>query len=70
MYGEKSNAYRIFMGKLEGKRAVGRSRRMLENNVKMDLNEIGWPCMDWIDLAHDRDQWVVLVNTVMNFRIP
>jgi hypothetical protein len=58
------------VGKPEGKRPVGRSRRRLEDNIKMDLREIGWGGMDWIDLAQDRDQWRVLVNTVMNLRVP
>jgi hypothetical protein len=63
--GEKWNAYRILVGKPEGKRPVGRPRRRWEDNVKLDLREIGWDDMDWIDLAHDRDQWRALVNTVM-----
>jgi hypothetical protein len=52
----KRNAYRIFVGKPEGKRPVGRPRRRLVNNMKMDLRVIGWGGMDWIDLAQDRDQ--------------
>jgi hypothetical protein len=68
--GEKRNAYRILVGKLERKRPLGRPRRRWEDNVKMDLREIGWGGMDWIDLAQDRNQWRALVNTVMNLRVP
>jgi hypothetical protein len=69
-HGEKRNAYRILVGKPEGKRPVGRPRRRWENNIIMDLREIGWGGMDWIDLAQDRKQWRALVNTVMNLRVP
>jgi hypothetical protein len=68
--GEKRNAYRILAGNPEGKRPLGRPRRTWVNNIKMDLREIGWDGMDWIDLAQDRDQWRTLVNTVMNLRVP
>jgi hypothetical protein len=68
--GEKGNAYRILVGKPEVKRALGRPRRRWENNIRMDLREIGWGGMDWIDLAQDRDQWRAFVNTVMNLWIP
>jgi hypothetical protein len=68
--GEKSNVYRIFVGKPEGKRPLGRTRRRLVGNVKTNLKEIGWDGMDWIDLAQNRDQWRALVNTVMNLRVP
>jgi hypothetical protein len=67
--GEK-NAYRIFVGKPEGKRPLGRPRRRWVDNIKMDLREIGWDGMDWIELAEDRDRWRALVNTVMNLRVP
>jgi hypothetical protein len=67
--GEKRNAYRILVGKLEGKRLLGRPRRRWVNNVKMDLRKKGWGGMDWFDLAQDRDQWRALVNTVMNRRV-
>jgi hypothetical protein len=68
--GEKRNAYRILVGKPEGKRPLGRPRRRWLDNNKTDLKEIGWDGMDWIDLAQDRDQWKALVNTVMNLRVP
>ena len=57
------------MGKLEGKRPLGRPRRRWEDNIKMDLHKIGWG-MDWIDLAQDRDRWWALVNAVLNIRFP
>jgi hypothetical protein len=58
------------VGKPEGKRLLGRLRRRWVDNIKMDLREIGWDGMDWIDLAQCRDKWRVLVNTVMNLRVP
>jgi hypothetical protein len=67
--GEK-NAYRILAGKPEGKRPLGRPRCKWVNNIKMDLREIEWDGMDWIDLAQDRDQRRALVNTVMNLLVP
>jgi hypothetical protein len=69
MNGEKRNAYRILVGKPEGKRPLRRPRRKWVNNIKMDLKEIGWYGMDWIDLAQNRGQWMALVNTVMNLRV-
>jgi hypothetical protein len=68
--GVKWNVYRIFVGKPEGKRPLGRPRRRWVDSIKMDLTEIGWDGMDWIVLAQDRDQWRALVNTVMNLRFP
>jgi hypothetical protein len=68
--GEKRNAYRILVGKPEGKRPLGGPRYRWEDNIKIDLREIGWGGVDWIDLAQDRDQWRALVNTVMNLRDP
>jgi hypothetical protein len=64
------NAYGILVGKPEGKRPLERSRCRWVDNIKMDLREIGWDGIDWIDLAQDRDQWRALVNTVMNLRVP
>jgi hypothetical protein len=68
--GEKRNAYRILVGKPEGKRPLGRPRRKWVDNIKIDLRSTGWDGMDWIDLAKDRDRWRALVNTVVNFRVP
>jgi hypothetical protein len=68
--GEKSNAYRILVGKPEGRRALERPRRRSVYNIKMDLREIGWDGVDWIDMAENRDQWRALVNTVLNLRVP
>jgi hypothetical protein len=68
--GEKRNAYRILVGKPEGRRSLGRPRRRWEDNIRMKLREIEWGGMDWINLAQDRDQWRALVNTVMNLRVP
>jgi hypothetical protein len=68
--GEERNAYRILVGKPEGKRLQVRLRHMWVDSIKMDVREIGVGCMDWIDLAHDRDQWRALVNMVMNLWVP
>jgi hypothetical protein len=65
----KRNAYRILMGKPEGKRPLGRPGRTWVGNIKIDLRVIEWDGMDWIDMAQDRDQWKAVVNTVMNLRI-
>jgi hypothetical protein len=67
---EKSNAYRILVGKPEGKRPLGRLRRRWVDNIKIDLREIGWDGVDCIDMAQDREQWRALVNTVLNLRVP
>jgi hypothetical protein len=66
---EKRGAYRILVGRPEGRRPFGRPRRGWEDNIKMDLQEVGW-CMDWIELAQDRYRWRALVNAVMNLRVP
>jgi hypothetical protein len=68
--GEMRNAYRILVGKPEGKRPLGRPRRRWVDNIKIDLGEIERDGRDWIELAQDRDQWRALVNTVMNLRVP
>jgi hypothetical protein len=68
--GKMRNAYMILVGKPEGKRPLGRPRRRWVDNIRVDLGEIGWDGVDWIDLAQDRDQWRALVNTVMNLRVP
>jgi hypothetical protein len=67
---EKRNVYRILVGKPEGRRPLGRPRRKWVDNIKIDLREIGRDGVDWVDRAQDRDQWKVLVNTVMNLRVP
>jgi hypothetical protein len=58
------------VGKSEGKRPLGRSRRGWVDNITIDPREIGWGEVDWIDLAEDRDQWKAVVKTVMNLRVP
>jgi hypothetical protein len=62
--------HRMLVGKLEGKRSLGRPRRRWENNIKMDLQEAGGGGGNWMELAHDRDRWRALVGTVRNFRVP
>jgi hypothetical protein len=68
--GETRNAYRILVGKPEGKRPLGRPRYRWVDDIKMDLRRTGCDGMDGIDLAQDRDQWRALVNTVMNLQVP
>jgi hypothetical protein len=67
---EKRNAHITMVGKPDGRRPLGRPGHRCVDNIKMDLREIGWDGMDWIDLAQDRDQWRALVNAVMNLRVP
>ena len=67
---ERRGIYRVLVGKPEGKRPLGRPRRRLEDNIKIDLEEVGRGCGDWMELAQDRDSWRALVSTVMNFGVP
>jgi hypothetical protein len=64
------SACRVVVGRPGGKRPSGRPKRKWEDNVQMDLQEVGWGRMDWTDLAQDRDRWRALVNAVMNLRVP
>jgi len=68
--GERRGVYRILVLKLGRKKKLERPRRRWEDNIKMDLQEIERGCMNWIDLARDRERWRVLVNAVINLRIP
>jgi len=68
--GEGRGVYRVLVGKPEGKRPMGRPRHSWENNIKMDLREVGEGCGNWMELAQDRDRWRARVSTVMNFRVP
>ena len=68
--GGRISAYRVLVGKPEGKRRLGRPRRRWEDNIKIDLQEVGCGGLDCIDLARDRDRWRALVNVVMNLRVP
>jgi len=70
MYEAKRGIYRVLVGKPEGKRPLGRSRRRWEHNIKMDLQEVECAIMDWIELAQDRGRWRALVNAVMDLRAP
>jgi hypothetical protein len=68
--GEKRNAYRLLVGKLDGKRPLGIPRRRWVDNARMDLGEVGWGDVDWIGLAQDRNRWRVILNSVLNLRVP
>jgi hypothetical protein len=68
--GEGRGVYRVLVGKAEGKRPLGTPRRGWEENIKMDLQELGGGCGEWMELAQDRDRWRALVSTVMNLRVP
>jgi hypothetical protein len=70
VWGERRGAYRALVGKPDGRRPLGRPRRRWEDNIKMDLREVGYGEADWVDLARDRDRWLALVYTVMNLRVP
>jgi hypothetical protein len=69
-YDPSNGKYRALVGKPEGRRPLGRPRRRWEDNIKMDLREVAWGGMNWINLAQDRDRWRALVNAVMNLRVP
>ena len=62
--------HKVLVGKPEGKRPLGRLSRRWENTIKMNLQEVGIGCGDWMELAKDRDRWRALVSTEMNFRVP
>ena len=68
--GEGRSGHRVLVGKPEGKRPLGRPRRRWEDNIKIDLQEVGGGCGDWMELAQDRERWRALVSTVINFRGP
>jgi hypothetical protein len=68
--GEVKSVNNILVGKPEGRRSLGRLRHRWEDNISMDLGEMGFGDVDWIHLARDRDRWLALVNTVMNLRVP
>ena len=68
--GEGRGVHRVLVGKPEGKGPLGRPRCRWEDHIKMDLQEVGGGCGDWIELAQDRDRWQALVNTVRNLRVP
>jgi hypothetical protein len=68
--GERRGVYRVLVGKPEGKRPDGRPRRRWEDNIKMDIQDVGCGGMVWIDLAQDRNRWRALMNAVMNLRVP
>jgi hypothetical protein len=64
--GEKRNTYRLLVGKVEGKRPLGRPRRRWVDSIRMNLLELGWGDVEWIDLAQDKNRWVAVVNSVLN----
>ena len=68
--GDGRVVYRVLVRKPEGRRPLGRPRRRWEENIRMDLREVGCGCVDWMELAQDRDRWSVLVSSVMNLRVP
>jgi len=68
--GDRRGVYRVLVGKPEGKRQLGRPRLRWEDNIDMNLWEVGYEGMDWINLAQDMDRWQALVNAVLNFQVP
>jgi len=68
--GERRGVHRVLEGKPEGKRPLGRPRRRWEDNIKMDLKEVGGGCGDWMESVQDRDRWRALVSAVLNLRVP
>jgi len=66
--GERRGVYRVLVGKPEGKRPLGRPKLRWEDNIKINLKEVGYGGMDWLELAQDKDRWRVIVNALMNFR--
>ena len=68
--GQGRGVYRVLVGKPEGKRSLGRPRRRWEDNINIDVQEVGGGCEDWMELAQVRDRWRTLVSTVMNLRVP
>lgn len=68
--GERKSAHRMLVGRPEGKRLLGEPSRRWEDNIELDLQEVGWIGMEWIDLAQKRGRWRALVCTVMNLRVP
>jgi hypothetical protein len=68
--GEERGVHRLLVGKAEGKRPLGRSRRRWEDSINMDLQEVGGGCGKWMELAQDRDRWRALVSPVKNFLVP
>ena len=68
-FGDRKGIYRVLVGKTEGNRLLERLRHRWEDNIKMDIEEVGCGGIDWIELAQDRDRWRALVNTVMNVRV-
>ena len=67
---ERRGVHKVLVGKRDGKRPLGRPRRRWEDNIKMDLEEVGRCCGDWMEFAQDRDRWRALVSTVMNLQVP